>query len=97
MPLTALTAWELLFDRVRINEKDKGKSILIIGGAGGVGSIAIQLAKKIAGLTVITTASRPETVQWCKDQGADVGVNHHNLVEEFAMPASSRCNMFSTC
>jgi len=82
MPLTALTAWEMLFDRIRINEKDKGKSILIIGGAGGVGSIAIQLAKKIAGLTVITTASRPETVQWCKDQGADVVVNHHNLVEE---------------
>jgi NADPH:quinone reductase len=83
MPLTGLTAWEILFDRIRISpEKDKGKTILIIGGAGGVGSIAIQLAKKIAGLTVITTASRPETIEWCKKQGADVVVNHKDLVNE---------------
>lgn len=81
MPLTGLTAWEILFDRIRINpEKDKGKSILIIGGAGGVGSIAIQLAKKIAGLTVIATASRPETVKWCKQQGADFVVDHKDLI-----------------
>ncbi|QDW24661.1 zinc-binding alcohol dehydrogenase family protein [Pedobacter sp. KBS0701] len=83
MPLTALTAWESLYDRIRISEqKDKGKSILIIGGAGGVGSIAIQLAKKISGLKVITTASRPKTKEWCKAMGADVVVNHKNLVEE---------------
>lgn len=83
MPLTGLTAWEILFDRIRIDpEKDKGKTILIIGGAGGVGSVAIQLAKKIAGLTVIATASRPESVEWCKQQGADFVVNHKNLVEE---------------
>ncbi|MFT4154271.1 zinc-binding alcohol dehydrogenase family protein [Parafilimonas sp.] len=82
MPLTTLTAWETLFDRMRINEKDKGKTILIIGGAGGVGSIAIQIAKKIAGLQVIATASRPETVEWCKQQGADVVVNHKNLISE---------------
>jgi zinc-binding alcohol dehydrogenase family protein len=83
MPLTGLTAWEILFDRIRIDpEKDKGKTILIIGGAGGVGSIAIQLAKKIAGLTVIATASRPESIEWCKEQGADFVVNHRNLVEE---------------
>lgn len=81
IPLTGLTAWEILFDRIRINpEKDKGKSILIIGGAGGVGSIAIQLAKKIAGLTVIATASRPETIDWCKQQGADFVVDHKNLI-----------------
>ncbi|WP_428229399.1 zinc-binding alcohol dehydrogenase family protein [Flavobacterium sp.] len=81
MPLTSLTAWEILFDRIRINpEKDKGKSILIIGGAGGVGSIAIQLAKKIAGLTVIATASRPETIAWCKEQGADFVVDHKDLI-----------------
>ncbi len=81
IPLTALTAWEILFDRIRINaEKDKGKSILIIGGAGGVGSIAIQLAKKIAGLTVIATASRPETIEWCKKQGADYVVDHKDLI-----------------
>lgn len=83
MPLTSLTAWEILFDRIRINaEKDKGKTLLIIAGAGGVGSIAIQLAKKIAGLKVIATASRPETVDWCKKMGADVVVNHKNLVDE---------------
>lgn len=82
MPLTVLTAWEILFDRLRINEKDKGKTLLIIGGAGGVGSIAIQLAKKIAGLTVIATASRPETIAWCKAQGADHVVNHKELLSE---------------
>ena len=82
IPLTGLTAWEILFDRIRINEKDKGKTILIIGGAGGVGSIAIQLAKKVAGLHVITTASRPETIEWCKKQGADLVVNHKDLVNE---------------
>lgn len=81
MPLTTLTAWEILFDRMRLSaEKDKGKSILIIGGAGGVGSIAIQLAKKILGLKVIATASRPETIKWCKDMGADHVVNHRSLV-----------------
>lgn len=81
IPLTGLTAWEILFDRIRIDpEKDKGKSVLIIGGAGGVGSIAIQLAKKIAGLTVIATASRPETMDWCKQQGADFVVNHKDLI-----------------
>lgn len=81
IPLTALTAWEILFDRIRItDERDKGKSILIIGGAGGVGSIAIQLAKKIAGLTVIATASRPETVEWCKQQGADFVADHKDLI-----------------
>ncbi|MDQ0966168.1 NADPH2:quinone reductase [Flavobacterium sp. W4I14] len=83
MPLTALTAWESLYDRIRISEqKDKGKSILIIGGAGGVGSIAIQLAKKISGLKVITTASRRETKEWCLAMGADLVVDHKNLVEE---------------
>ncbi|SDF80343.1 NADPH2:quinone reductase [Pedobacter terrae] len=83
MPLTALTAWESLYDRIRISEqKDKGKSVLIIGGAGGVGSIAIQLAKKISGLKVIATSSRAETKDWCKAMGADVVVDHKNLVEE---------------
>ena len=82
MPLTALTAWEILFDRIRINEKDKGKTVLIIGGAGGVGSIAIQMAKKVAGLVVIATASRPETEEWCREQGADYVFNHKDLVNE---------------
>lgn len=82
IPLTALTAWEILFDRLRISEHDKGKSILIIGGAGGVGSIAIQLAKRVAGLKVIATASRPETIAWCREQGADYVVNHYDLVAD---------------
>lgn len=83
MPLTALTAWEILFDRIRISAtKDKNKSILIIGGAGGVGSIAIQLAKKVAGLTVLATASREESANWCKQMGADHVVNHKDLINE---------------
>ena len=83
MPLTTLTAWEILFDRIRISaEKDTGKTLLIIAGAGGVGSIAVQLAKKIAGLKVIATASRPESIEWCKRMGADLVVNHKNLTAE---------------
>jgi len=82
LPLTTLTAWEILFDRIRIDERDKGKRILIIGGAGGVGSIAIQLAKKIAGLHVIATASRPETKAWCLQQGADSVIDHKDLITE---------------
>ncbi len=79
MPLTSITAWESLFSRLRISkENDKGKNILIIGGAGGVGSIAIQLAKKVAGLNVITTASRSESEQWCYKLGADHVLNHHS-------------------
>ena len=79
LPLTAITAWEALFDRLGIaleHLKNKGKSLLIIGGAGGVGSVAIQLASKLAGLTVVATASRPETVQWIKKLGAHHAVNH---------------------
>lgn len=77
LPLTSLTAWESLFHRLDICPKgnDAGKSILIIGGAGGVGSIAIQLAKR-AGLTVIATASRSESSDWCRRLGADHTINH---------------------
>lgn len=83
IPLTALTAWESLFDRIRINpETDKGKSVLILAGAGGVGSIAIQIAKKVAGLTVIATASRPDSQEWCRKMGADHVVNHYHLKAE---------------
>jgi len=82
MPLTLLTAWEIIFERMRINEKDSGKSVLIIGGAGGVGSIAIQLAKKLLGLKVIATASRKESRDWCLLHGADFVVDHNNLIRE---------------
>lgn len=81
MPLTALTAYEIFFDRLRLSkDADQGKSVLIIGGAGGVGSIAIQLAKKLLGLTVIATASREESADWCRKMGADFVVNHNDLV-----------------
>lgn len=80
VPLTAITAWEGMFTRLGINsEKDQYKSILIIGGAGGVGSIAIQLAKW-AGLHVIATASRPETEEWCRKMGADEVINHREPI-----------------
>lgn len=83
IPLTGLTAWESLFDRIKIDPKtDKGKTVLILAGAGGVGSITIQIAKKVAGLTVIATASRTESVNWCKQMGADYVVNHHDLKAE---------------
>jgi NADPH2:quinone reductase len=78
LPLTTLTAWEGLFDRLGISRSgaDRGKSLLLIGAAGGVGSIAIQLAKKLAGLHVIGTASRPESSQWVKELGADAVIDH---------------------
>ena len=84
IPLTGLTAYESLFDRIRINASDNGKTVLILAGAGGVGSIAIQLAKKLTGLTVIATASRPDSIQWCKEMGADFVVNHYQLKEDLA-------------
>ncbi|MDC9724958.1 MAG: zinc-binding alcohol dehydrogenase family protein [Gammaproteobacteria bacterium] len=79
IPLTTITAWEALFSRLKvIADLDAGKKILIIGGAGGVGSIAIQLAKVVGKLTVITTASRTESEQWCQNLGADYVLNHHS-------------------
>lgn len=77
LPLTTITAYESLFHRLGIDRDgaDAGRTILIIGGAGGVGSIGIQLAKR-AGLTIIATASRPETVSWVRELGADHAVNH---------------------
>lgn len=79
LPLTTITAWESLFDRMKISldADNSQKTLLIIGGAGGVGSMAIQLAAKLAGLKVIATASRKETVAWCEQMGADVIINHH--------------------
>ncbi|MDT3428667.1 zinc-binding alcohol dehydrogenase family protein [Paenibacillus forsythiae] len=78
LPLTSITAWEGLFDRLGISHNvEESQSILIIGAAGGVGSIATQLAK-LAGLTVIGTASRPESIQWTKDHGADFTIDHNS-------------------
>ena len=78
LPLTSITAWELLFDRLGVERgegRDKRRA-LIIGGAGGVGSIAIQLARRLTGLTVVTTASRPETTAWCRELGAHHVIDH---------------------
>src|ERR1700744_1153947 len=78
LPLTAITAWEALFDRLGVSPQgaDEGRTVLIFGGAGGVGSIGIQLAKQLAKLTVIATASRPESAKWAKELGADHIVDH---------------------
>jgi zinc-binding alcohol dehydrogenase family protein len=83
LPLTTLTAWELMFERMGISKSGAhaGKSVLILGGAGGVGSIAIQLAKKLAKLRVIASASRPESVAWVKSMGADATVDHSRPID----------------
>ncbi|GHC50921.1 zinc-binding alcohol dehydrogenase family protein [Ulvibacter litoralis] len=84
LPLTSLTAYELLFDRLQVSKDDANKSILVIGAAGGVGSILVQLAKKLTKLNIIATASREETTSWLKELGADTVINHRNkLSEEF--------------
>lgn len=100
MPLTSITAWEALFERLGFVPEagaNSGKSILIIGGAGGVGSVATQLAHW-AGLKVYATASRPETVDWCRNLGADTILNHrNNLYEELtATGADSVDTIFCT-
>ena len=83
-PLTSITSWEILFDSFALKEGEgQGESLLIIGGAGGVGSILVQLAKKLTGLTVIATASRPDTIAGVKKMGADHVINHRkSLVDQ---------------
>lgn len=78
LPLTSLTAWEMMFDRLDVRKAVPGAApaILIIGGAGGVGSIAIQMARQLTDLTVIATASRPETVAWAQAMGAHHVIDH---------------------
>lgn len=83
MPLTSITAWEILFDSFGLEEGEgSGDALLVIGGAGGVGSILIQLAKKLTGLEVIATASRPDTEAWVRKMGADHVVNHRKPLDE---------------
>jgi zinc-binding alcohol dehydrogenase family protein len=78
LPLTAITAWELLFDRIGVTRGDGAdrRSLLVVGGAGGVGSMAIQIGRKLTGLTVIATASRPETEAWVRELGAHYVIDH---------------------
>lgn len=84
LPLTSITAWELLFDRmnVRYGHKRRGGSLLIINGAGGVGSMLIQIARRLTGLTVIATASRAETIEWVEQMGAHHVIDHHKPLDE---------------
>ncbi len=84
LPLTSITAWELLFDRLGATP---GKSVdprtlLIVGGAGGVGSILIQLARRLTGLTIVATASRAESQAWCRDLGAHAVIDHNAAMKE---------------
>ncbi|WP_153769209.1 zinc-binding alcohol dehydrogenase family protein [Labrenzia sp. CE80] len=100
LPLTAITAWETLFDRLNINAAIPGAPsvLLIIGGAGGVGSIAVQLASKLTDITVIATASRPETREWVLNLGADHVVDHSKpLAKQIAdLDLGAAAYVFST-
>jgi zinc-binding alcohol dehydrogenase family protein len=84
LPLTSITAWEILFDRMKIpyGSKSPGRTLLIINGAGGVGSILTQLAARLTGLTVIATASRPESMAWIKQHGAQHVADHSKPIDE---------------
>src|ERR1700709_1392804 len=84
LPLTSITAWELLFDRLRAapGKSVDPRTLLIVGGAGGVGSILIQLARRLTGLTIVATASRPDTQKWCLDLGAHAVIDHATPMKE---------------
>jgi zinc-binding alcohol dehydrogenase family protein len=84
LPLTSITAWELLFDRLGVmpGKSVDPRTLLIVGGAGGVGSILIQLARRLTGLTVVATASRPESQKWCLDLGAHAVIDHARPMKE---------------
>jgi NADPH2:quinone reductase len=84
LPLTSITAWELLFDRLGVvpGKSVDPRTLLITGGAGGVGSILIQLARRLTGLTVVATATRPESQKWCLDLGAHAVIDHARPMKE---------------
>ncbi|QKJ85741.1 zinc-binding alcohol dehydrogenase family protein [Paramixta manurensis] len=82
IPLTALTAWEGLFERLNLQQATADQTLLIVGGAGGVGSLAIPFAKLHSKVKIIATASRPDSAQWCRDRGADLIVNYQDMVGE---------------
>lgn len=84
LPLTSITAWELLFDRLGAvpGKSLDPRTLLITGGAGGVGSILIQLARRLTGLTVVATATRPESQKWCLDLGAHAVIDHGRPMKE---------------
>src|ERR1700732_3512315 len=84
LPLTSITAWELLFDRLGAvpGKRAHPPTLLVMGGAGGVGSILIQLARRLTGLTVVATAARPESHKWCLDLGAHAVIDHARPMKE---------------
>ncbi len=93
LPLTSLTAWELLFERLgapRGEPKQPAGTILIIGAGGGVGSVAVQLARRLTGLTVIATASRPETDEWARQLGAHHVVDHSRPLPPQLLPPQAQ-------
>jgi len=84
MPLTSITAWEILFDRMKLPQGREASSgtLLVLNGAGGVGSMMIQMARQLTGLTVIATASRPETEQWVRKLGAMHVADHRKPIDQ---------------
>jgi zinc-binding alcohol dehydrogenase family protein len=84
LPLTSITAWEILFDRMKVpyGSKRPCGTLLILNGAGGVGSMMIQLASRLTGLTVIATASRPETAAWVRKLGTEHVADHSKPIDE---------------
>jgi NADPH2:quinone reductase len=100
LPLTSVTGWEMLFHRLDVRKPVPGAPnlLLVVGGAGGVGSITIQLARRLTGLTVIATASRPETRQWALDLGAHHVVDHSKplVAEVAALGLGAPAFVFST-
>ena len=84
LPLTAVTAWELLFDRLGVPYGSKAPTgtLLVVNGAGGVGSILTQIARRLTGLTVVATASRPETTAWCREMGAHHVIDHRRPLNQ---------------
>jgi zinc-binding alcohol dehydrogenase family protein len=84
LPLTSITAWELLFDRLGAlpGKSLDPRTLLIVGGAGGVGSVLIQLARRLTGLTVVATATRPESQKWCLELGAHAVIDHGKPMKE---------------
>ena len=89
LPLTSITAWELLFDRLQIEKSQNNKpaSVLVIGAAGGVGSILVQLAKQLTNLTVVGTAAREESANWLKGLGVDHVLDHSKNLNEQRLAA----------
>jgi len=84
LPLTSITAWEILFDRMKVPDgvRTPPGTLLVLNGAGGVGSMLIQLANRLTGLTVIATASRPESVEWVRKLGAKHVADHSKPIDE---------------